>query len=152
MAPELEADYAMTLVPGEGDDIHEGDDRYWHWNGWKKHHWPADIIGPGLKLYGFDTRPNRRRLCVLLEIRRGESFRYRTREEFQRRAEELTGCRLNPNDSRWEELPESDGDRPCTGIAFRWRVVKRVQIPLDIRFPRLGWCRRKGLEEGLLES
>src|SRR4051812_28533970 len=110
----------MTLLPGEGDRIKD-DGFLWQWNGWRNKRWPSNIIEPGLRFYAFDGRKNRRMLCALLEVNRGGSFRYKTREDFARQVEELTGRFPDRKEPRWDELPEPEDGKPCTGIAFTWK-------------------------------
>lgn len=108
------------------------------WTGWRNRHWPADLLRPGLRLYGFDKAT--RRLFVLLELSHGGSFTYRTRSEFSRRVEELTGWEPDLDDKDVPECKRSD--RPCTGIALRWRVLRQIDIAFPVaRFPQLGWAR-----------
>src|SRR5262245_38993154 len=113
----LEANFAMTLRPGEAKDVQQLE-TYYLWSGWKKHHWPADIIQPGLRLYGFDTES--RRFCVLLEIIKGGSFIYRTLKEFAYKVDKLTDWPPRQDDPHWSRLPTAQAGKYCTGIAIRW--------------------------------
>ncbi|MFO0598685.1 MAG: HNH endonuclease [Myxococcaceae bacterium] len=110
----------------------------YQWTGWKNRHWPADIVRPGLRVYGFDLAT--RRLFVLLELSHGGSFTYRSRREFARHVESITGW---PPDLDDKQIPvPSSGQRPCTGITLRWKVVRQVDIAYPIaRFPQIGWER-----------
>lgn len=140
MAPKYEADFAICLKPEEADDISTLEKRYYYWNGWHRRHWPANVIRPGTRLYGFDPRPNMRTLCVLLEITRGGSFYYRRKSEFNKQVKKLTGWEPNTGHPQWAQIPSvSAKDHPCVGIALRWKVLKPVSISLPIRFPRIGW-------------
>ena len=75
----LEANFAMSLGTPEGADL----ESYWNWQGWKKHWWPADVIQPGVRFYGFDKKSQG--FSVLLEVKKGGSFTYRTHEEFAKK-------------------------------------------------------------------
>lgn len=72
---DLEADYALSLRIGEADDLKKLKRRF-NWTGWRYRHWPADILRPGLRVYGFD--PKSRMLEVLLEVTSGGAFPYST--------------------------------------------------------------------------
>jgi 5-methylcytosine-specific restriction protein A len=134
----FETPFALSLGAGDFEDL---ENRY-HWTGWKRRHWPANILRPGLRLYGFDCR--RRALSVLLEVTLGGAFRYRTMREFARMVEQLTEWRPDPGDPHFRRIPSAPRgreDADNTGIALRWRVIKRVSIPISGRFPRLGWLK-----------
>lgn len=135
----LEADFAITLRPREAKDLAELERGYYYWTGWRRRHWPADIVRPGLRLYGYDT--GSRCLCVLLEVTRGGAFDYSTLEEFARKVKKLTGWEPLRNDRHWGRLPIAQPSKQCTGIALRWKVIKAVNLPWDHRFPQLGWER-----------
>jgi hypothetical protein len=140
----------MSLHPDECALLDQGVaslDQSWGWTGWKTRQWPADVVQPGLRIYKYDLRPDRRELCALLEVTHGGSFTFRSMHEFVQHVERLTGRRPDPNEgndsrSKWsdieERLRECDS---CTGLCLRWRVVKAVSIPLPGDFPRLGWSR-----------
>src|SRR5438094_443085 len=134
---KLEADFAITLQPKEARDLEYLETSCYLWSGWKRHHWPANIIRHGVRLYGFDKRT--RRLCVLLEITRGGSFSYRTLREFRTKVTALTGWQPAKDDPHWNGLPIADSNKYCTGVALRWRVIKPVSIKWETRFPQLGW-------------
>lgn len=136
----FEADIALTLSPGEATHLSDLEDQ-WYWTGWTRRLWPANVVRPGLHIYGFDTRPAPlgRRLCVLLEVTRGGSFSYTSKATFARQAKELTGWEPGRIDPHFKRIPSGSTSRPCTGIALRWRVVKEVSFPLDGRFPQIGW-------------
>ena len=136
----LEADYALSLQPGEGDDI-DALRRRWFWTGWKRRHWPANVVRPGVFIYGFDTRLDNRRLTVLLRVIRGRSFSYTSKRTFSEAVRRISGWSPGRDDPHWHRIPVSRTGRPCTGLALRWEVVKRADIPLAIRFPRLGWLK-----------
>lgn len=67
-----EAAVALALDPVELADLAN----QYYWTGWKNHHWPADLVRPGLRLYAADLRPNRRQFVALLEVSRGGQFLY----------------------------------------------------------------------------
>jgi hypothetical protein len=137
---DYEADYALSLQPGEADDLETLNDR-WYWTGWKRRHWPANVVRRGLEVYGFDTRPEQRRLVVLLRITRGGSFTYTSKTSFSREVKQVTGWMPFRDEPHWGRVPVGRMDRPCTGIALRWEVVKAVDIRLGGRFPQLAWLR-----------
>jgi len=128
--PELESAYATTWTLGE----------YKWWTGWKRHHWPADIVRPGQKLYVFDK--SRRKLTALVEITRGGSFSYSSKAEFRREVKRLTGER--PYEERhWRRIPFS---RNSIGVAAKAEIVQTVSIPLRGRFPQIGFKRLRNNE------
>jgi hypothetical protein len=133
----LESPIAMTLRSGEADNLAQLERHTYYWTGWKRRHWPADVVRPGALLYGFDTRE--RALQVLLKVTRGGSFTYKTKREFEEKVELLTGWRPDRHDPHWKNVPPAVGGRFNTGIAMRWHVIKGVHMPIDVRFPRLGW-------------
>jgi len=101
------------------------------------------MLRPGIRVYRVDTET--RRLVVLPEVTRGGSFPYRSKTSFSRKVRELTGRSPDPREPYGSRLPSaSSAQRPCTGLALRWKVVKRVSIPLDVRFKQLGWLRLTG--------
>lgn len=134
----FESHFAMTLLPSEADDLRELE-KSSYWTGWKRRHWPAEVLRPGRTFYGFDTRE--RALRVLLRVTRGGAFVYRTKPEFASKVEKRTGARPGPDYPHWKNIPNAPPGRFNTGIAIRWRVVKPVRIPLEVRFPQLGWLR-----------
>lgn len=136
-----EADYAISLDPGEADDLSELEKSRYYWSGWHRRHWPADVVRPGLKIYGFDKRPDRRELCVLLEVTKGGSFSYASKGELSKNIARLTGWEPNKDHPHWERSATPQRGRVGTGIALRWKVIKRVSLPFPGRFPQLGWCR-----------
>jgi hypothetical protein len=133
----LESPIAMTLRPGEADNLAQLEHHTYYWTGWRWRHWPADVVRPGVLFYGFDTRE--RSLQVLLKVTRGGTFTYKTKREFEDKVKFLTGWRPDRRDPHWKNVPAAGGGRFNTGIAMRWRVIKGVHIPIDVRFPRLGW-------------
>jgi hypothetical protein len=133
----IESPIAMTLRPGEADDLAQLEHHRYYWTGWKWRHWPADVVRPGALFYGFDKRE--RALRVLLKITHGGAFTYNTKREFEKKVTSLTGWPPDRHDPHWKNIPAALGGRFNTGIAMRWHVVKRVHIPIDVRFPRLGW-------------
>jgi hypothetical protein len=132
-----EADFVVTLRPHEVRDIDQIGS-YWFWTGWRRKHWPADVVKPGVKLYGFDKRS--RRLVALLQITRGGAFRYRNGAEFKRRVRKLTGWSPSEEDPHWKNILGS-GKADRTGIALRWRLIRPVDEPFKGKFPQLGWLR-----------
>jgi len=137
-----EADFAVTLRPDEVADI-QNIARYWLWSGWRRRHWPADVIKPGLKLYGFDKQ--KRRLVALLQITKGGTFKYRSGAEFKRRVYKLTSWSPSEHDPHWKNILGS-GKAERTGIALRWRLIRTVDEPLKGKFPQLGWLRLTELQ------
>ncbi len=138
----FESPFAMSLGRGEADDLEYLEHHTYHWTGWKRHHWPANIVRPGVRLYGFDLR--HRALRVLLEVTRGGTFLYKSKREFASKVEHLTGWKPSQDDPHWATIPSLDrgGEkRENTGLALRWRVIKPVRIPISGRFPRLGWMK-----------
>jgi hypothetical protein len=59
----FEAHFAITLRPGEDDDLDALQNSRFLYSAWKKRHWPTDVVRPGVRIYGFNTES--RRLCVL---------------------------------------------------------------------------------------
>jgi len=138
----FESPFALSLRGGEADDLEYLEHNTYHWSGWKRRHWPADIVRPGVRLYGFDLR--HRCLRVLLEVTRGGTFLYKSKREFARKVEQLTGWKPAQDDRHWATIPQvgRGGDkRENTGLALRWRVIKPVRIPISGSFPRLGWMK-----------
>lgn len=147
---KLEAKFALSLHPSEVEffdrDVYLLN-KCWNWTGWTTRQWPAKVILPGIKVYKFDLRPDKRRLCALLTITHGGEFRFSTMEQFVSEVEGLTKRRPNPNDDadsekKWAEVEKRlSGKRsPCTGICLRWEVIEPVSVNLPGAFPRLGWC------------
>lgn len=144
MQPLLNADIAVTISVAEAENLDwfERTGDRGNWTGWQRHHWPADIIHPGLRVYAFDTRPDRRRLCMLLEIEEGESFQYVNKREFIRNVQRITGWSRQERDPHFNRIPRGSAARPCTGIALTYRLIKRVNIDIGrIRFPQIGWLK-----------
>jgi hypothetical protein len=147
--PRLEANYAISMQPNEAAAFEVDNqrlDEFWTWTAWKRRHWPADIIHPGLQLYGFDLRKNRRELFVLLKVTHGGAFRFESMDNFVEQVQELTegwtpDKEADPNSNdKWQDIEERlQQAGTCTGICVRWRVLKKVSIPLRGRFPMLGW-------------
>src|SRR5437773_1455729 len=111
--PILEADYAITI--NARGRLSEG----WSWTGWKHHKWPANVVRPGLLIYGFDLRKKVRALTVLLKITAGGSFSFRTMKEFQREVQNLTTRPPDPNldQEQWQKIEQQlDGHTSWTGI------------------------------------
>jgi hypothetical protein len=148
----LDADFAVSLHPGEAKRFDEDISQLghcWGWTGWKMRYWPAEVIRPGVKVYKFDLRPKSRRLCALLTITKGGAFEFDSMAVFADEVKQLTGRRpssdVNEDEDgsrKWPEieqrLAESRGS--CIGICFCWEVVKPVSIKIEGEFPRLGWC------------
>ena len=137
--PRLEAWVAVSLRPGEADDLDVLEHRRFLWNAWKRRHWPAEVVRKGLRLYGFD--PRTRTFRALLQITRGGSFIYRFKRELSDEIHRVTGWRPSFQDRYGRAAPTPSGDAYNTGVALRWRVLKRVDIPFKGRFPQLGWLR-----------
>src|SRR2546427_2405003 len=132
----LQAAYAITLDPNAPRDP-RGLPRIFRWSGWKRRQWPAEVIRPGLLLYGFDKRT--RRLAVLLKVLRGGTFTYRSLGEFSRRVRALTRLSPSTDDPYWPTLPAATRARPRTGGVVRCRAGKRVDIPRHGRLHKLRW-------------
>ncbi len=132
-----QADFALTLQPTEVDDL-ANINKYWWWSGWQRRHWPADIIRPGLRLYGFDKRS--RCFVAVLEVTRGGAFTYRTAEEFSELVHEQTGWEPDREDRHWESII-GDERSERTGIALRWKLIRKTNEAWTGKFPRLGWMR-----------
>jgi len=132
-----QADFALTLQPNEVADL-DHIDQFWWWSGWQRRHWPADIIRPGLRLYGFDKRS--RCFVAVLEITKGGAFTYRTGAEFIRRSHAQTGRKPDRRDPHWKNVV-GDGRSERTGIALRWKLVNEIHEQWAGKFPRLGWIR-----------
>jgi hypothetical protein len=125
----LEADFAQLMQP----DSFINPDNHWHWSGWKNYHWPASVARPGFRFYAFN--PHSRRLEALMEVTKGRAFGYLSKEDFARQAKKVTGWSPDRSDPHWSRIP-----RAGTGIAIRFRrLPRRVDIPLSIKFPQLGW-------------
>jgi len=137
-----EADFVVSLRAREADDLGEFERSHCLWSGWKKHHWPADVIFPGIRLYGFDIKS--RRICVLVEVCAGAAFPYTSKREYLKRVKDIIGMTPDTRDLHWNRLPFANGHNTFTGIALRWKVIKRVDIPLQVHFPQLGWLRLPG--------
>jgi hypothetical protein len=142
----LEAKYAHSLHPDEETAFDRGLDNFWNWTGWAKRLWPAKVIHLRPTIYKFDLRPERRRLCALVEITRGGSFSFGSVAEFAQQVEKLTGRRPDPdedNDSRgkWQEIEKRLAKHGrCTGICLCGTVKQRTSITLPGQFPQIGWC------------
>ena len=107
-----------------------------HSTGWKHHHWPFDVVRPGLRFYGFDM--NSRQFFALLEITRGGAFRYSSLKEFTMNVKRMIGWLPDETDRHWGAIPRG---RQNYGIAVRWRLIGEVKIPWIGTFPRIGWLR-----------
>lgn len=130
----LDADCAITLNSDEAKTL-DGDH---YWTGWKRRHWPADLLHPGLRLYGFDTKL--RQYTTLLEVAKGGTFNYRTRREFFTSVHQLTGLQPDQHHPHSSVIPTASSGRPCTGIAYRIRLLRDdIHTSWHGRFPRLGW-------------
>jgi len=140
-AKRFEAEFAVCL--GRDEVLHWREYKQWrHWTGYRRRHWPSNIIRPGLKLYGFDKRPEARTLCVLLQIDRGGSFAYTSRQDFARKVSKLLGWRDVSEHDHYRRIPTGTKSKPCVGLAVSWRALKVVDIPLPgIRFPQIGWMK-----------
>ncbi len=112
------------------------DDRF-HWTGWRRRHWPADEVKPGLRFYAFDKKS--RRFRAILQVTKGRSFSYKTKADFARSVDKATGEPPWRHDPHWKVLPHARPGRECVGIAFRWKIVRRIDKGFAGRFPRLGW-------------
>lgn len=134
-----DADYALTLDPRGLADLEHVHRKSWQWSGWLRHHWPADVIKRGLRLYGFDAKT--REFVAVLEVTRGKSFHYTNWRNFAAKAFRATGWRPIPDDPHRRLMPQGSAESLCTGYALRYKLVRRVRIPWEGRFPRLGWLR-----------
>jgi hypothetical protein len=132
-----QVDFALTLQPNEVADL-ANINKYWWWSGWRRRHWPADMIRPGLRLYAFDKRS--RCFVAVLEVTRGGAFKYRTGEEFRRRVFAKTGRYPDRYDPHWNSIA-GDGRSKRIGIALRWKLIRKVNESWVGKFPRLGWMR-----------
>ncbi len=137
----LEADFAISLPHREA----EKPESSVHWTGWKKHHWPADALSPHVRLYVFDLET--RHYCALLEVTKGGSFTYQTQKEFEQQVHRLIGSWPSHDAPHWSRIPFGQSEKPYTGFAIKWKVIKRVDIPGDHRFPQIG-LERLGSSEG----
>jgi hypothetical protein len=144
-----EADIAISLRPTEAANLDQYfEDGGGHWTGWQRRHWPANIVRPGLRLYGFDVRPEQRRLCCLLRVNRGGSFTYRSKVEFAKQVGRITGWKGIHNDVHWHRIPGGSKHRLSTGVAMSFEFIKRVNIDLGpIRFPQIGWLKLNRINE-----
>jgi hypothetical protein len=133
---KYEADFAVTLSRHEANPLDQIQ-KYWLWSGWKRRHWPADIIRPGLRLYGFDK--DRRELVILLQVTKGGSFTYTSWPNFSSKVMKATGWRPTGGEAHRDRIALGTRDKPCFGYAIRWKPLKRVSIRLSGRFPQLGW-------------
>lgn len=138
---KLEADFAITHQP----EYSEGS---YLWSGWKRRRWPASIIRPGLRLYGFDKKS--RRFFALLEITRGSAFEYETKQQFASKVKRLIGANTHKHAEWMTRIPHA-------GIGFSIELIKLKDVDLPFRdklFPRLGWYRfaRRGADTALLDS
>ena len=131
----LQATVAMTFSPSQVSDP----DSSLYWTGWKRRHWPAGIMRPGIRFYGFDT--GARRFFALFEVTRGGSFTYRSKDEFSHNVRRLIGESPWHGARHWAAIPSAARGEPCTGLALRWRTIKRVDIDYPVRFPQLGFLR-----------
>lgn len=141
--PSLEADVALVIRPREFDDL----ENYFWWTGWRRHHWPADLIRRGFRLYAFDKRPQERCLRALIEVSRGGAFAYRSKRDFSSKVRRLTGWLPDAHDPHFAQIPVPRDGQRCVGIAMRWKKVKDVRIPMKGAFPQLGWRRLVSLAE-----
>src|SRR5438876_8415685 len=100
MATPLKARYVISLSRWKlqpDEDVN----RRWSWTGWTRRYWPANLIRPGTLVYAFDRRGRQPRLIYLLRITHGAGFYYRSKREFRRRVEQLTGKSPSANDPHW---------------------------------------------------
>jgi hypothetical protein len=133
LAEKLEPDFALSLTR---DD--RSDSGLW-WSGWKRRHWPAKKLRPGLRFYAYDKQT--KTLFALLEVVRGAAFTYRTKREFSKKVKEVTGRWPRRDHPHWRRLPLPKKRERATGYAIRWKKIKPVNIPWYGRFPQLGWAR-----------
>src|SRR2546428_196091 len=56
---------------------------------------------------------------------------------------DLTGFYPLKSDPQWKKIPVASGSQFCTGIALRWRLLRRVRLAIRVRgrFPQLGWLK-----------
>jgi hypothetical protein len=99
----LKASVAVTLRPEETDDLVRLERNYFRWSAWTRHHWPADVVRKGLRLYGFDK--SQRKLCVLFKVTRGGAFTYRSRKELESQIHQVTGWRPGFDDRYGRRVP-----------------------------------------------
>ena len=160
--PRFEADYAISLSAGLLEAFAEDEDAFdndWSWTGWIRRLWPAGVIRPGLLVYGFDLRRDQRRLRLLRRVLKGGAFSFRSMDQFVEEVKRLTGRTPDPDEdddsaAKWPELEEKvRAVRPgakCIGICATWEIVdKNVSIPLEGKFPRLGWVKLKNPNHGM---
>jgi hypothetical protein len=69
-------------------------------------------------------------------------FHISTKKEFVQKVKNLTGWVPDKEDRYWSSVPTPAGNgKHYSGVALRWKVIKRVSIPLKVRFPQLGWLK-----------
>ena len=121
----------------------------WNWTGWRNRHWVANVEWIGRRIYAFDKRPQHRCFYAILEITHGGAFEYRTPRDYSLAVRRLCEWLPARDDPHFDNLPfVGPRERPCTGLAIRWRVVQRVNIPRpDLQFPRIGWLRLSNTPE-----
>lgn len=132
-----DADVVLLLDPSGPSKPGE----HWYWTGWKYHRWPADVIRPGFRFYVADGPVNQRVIRCLLEVVRGGAFTYVTRSDFEEQGKRVTGWTPGDDDPHFDVLPTGTSAKPCTGVALRWKVVKKLGLPFPRQFTQTGWLK-----------
>lgn len=110
------------------------------WTGYVRHQWPLDFVHQGKRVYGFDPRPNHRKLCALLRLKKASTFEYSSKREFSRIIRERLDW--GTDHPHFQTIPSGSRSKPAHGMAIKFELVKRVSLPLNIdRFPQLGWLK-----------
>jgi putative restriction endonuclease len=125
MVQKVEAAYAITHNP-------EWKSGGYLWSGWVRNHWPAEVIQPGLRFYGFDKKS--RKCFALMKVVKGRSFSYESKTEFSRRVRTLIGKDTSDHREWLARIPKKG-----VGFAIGYDVIKPVNLLIKGRFPRLGW-------------
>ena len=112
-----------------------GNEEHLWWTGWLRHHWPADVIRPGLRIYLYGKKE--KRIIALAKIVRGGAFTYDTRKQYLQESRKLMGKVLNVDAVHWDEMPFS---KNCVGLIATGKIIKHVSIRYPgTRFPQLGF-------------
>jgi hypothetical protein len=96
----------------------------------------------GASVYLFDTEL--RTFSYRTVVERGGAFEYRSRREFSTKIKRLTGLRPSPLDTYLFRVPIPPEPDVYFGVAVVLRLVERVNISWQGRFPRLGWVKLVG--------
>jgi len=118
-----QADFAISLQPNEVADLTNIGKKYFWWSGWRRRHWPADILRPGLRLYGFDKVS--RCFVAVLEVTRCGAFKYRTGAEFRTRVRVRTAWYPYQSDPHWESVVSTQGRIERIGINTVEQTITR---------------------------